>query len=553
MKLRNRPLERRLWKRIRGEIRRSRDLRKEFKKVRKSYPSRLRTGSSLFSLWILPLFLVSNVFTAGRRPDACLLALSLLVGAAACFLATSFRANLYWSTDVYVLSHYPVSDHDFFRRQWNKLLRASLWIPLTTAFVFLGVIWISQGPPLSPGQWLMTGGLCLSQWILMLGLALFTAKRLLHIRLDLVGFALIGLAILALVSSRYVSTMADQIWPWLSVFPPVWINYAFLEGVIGNNLTILVLAIPAVCVIPLFPGLYRSFRETYTPGDVIFGVLPSADIVRDMIAESQPVSVTGSGFLERGQLLTHRWTGVSLMETLCFKWLDRREQDLAAFLTGETLSWSSRWQKAALIAIASTLLLTVSVKYAWLAVAGYAISTMMAAPVLGGGWRGIEPVQWGPLSGPLHGNYPVGFWELSRVMLKVNVIRILFWAGVVLVIAALLGWKLLHAPGASAVLAGRGLFILLAIQPFFIGGRLIGNTSGESRITWRSFLVATALLAFFLVMVAGSVCLLAGRHLSIQGLGLVLVTVPSLLAWGLCGWVYTHARYDLLHQMRSSS
>jgi hypothetical protein len=114
---------------------------------------------------------------------------------------------------------------------------------------------------------------------------------------------------------------------------------------------------------------------------------------------------------------------------------------------------------------------------------------------------------------------PLGFSEIARVLLKVNTLRWLAAAPLLLALGAAAGWRVLGDWPAGLDFALRGTALCLVMQPVVVSFHFTG---GERGIRWRNVLI---LLVFLLVLVPG--CFLT-------------VFFPDSLAWAAL-WLVVNA------------
>lgn len=149
------------------------------------------------------------------------------------------------------------------------------------------------------------------------------------------------------------------------------------------------------------------------------------------------------------------------IERLVGALLSSRDRTVIRFFLGGDIDWSARYRSALLATLAGTVALMtpsllpllrslgqrlgLAAGPSWngsfeqvsglLLFAGFsmggcciAYSAWRAAPLCGGGWRGLSSIPLASGVGiPMHAGFPVGFTEAYWAMLRVNVVRILLW------------------------------------------------------------------------------------------------------------------------------
>lgn len=214
------------------------------------------------------------------------------------------------------------------------------------------------------------------------------------------------------------------------------------------------------------------------------------------------------------------WTQ-SWVERAVASILTADERSLVRFLAGGRLDWSARYRKAVAAALVGTLAVIapclfegrVLAALGWsslpsrivgwseieavvlwgsplIAAACCTISLIQAAPLLGGQWPGLSPIQASPgASPPMYVGFPVAFAESFRAILKVNLVRVAFWLPLpalqVSTAMVILGGSseiqyLLHM-GSPLVF---GLSLVLMAQPAAVAARFLtlGHTGGTTQV-----------------------------------------------------------------------
>jgi hypothetical protein len=122
----SKPLARKIRKLSRERLRASKTLWMEYKRIRRSGLSRIRQRLGLIGL-IYPVAILW-VFVQRSDRKAPLLLLTLYSVASVFGHANALSNALYRSGDLAFFMHVPVTDEQFFKYEWRRFLRSSLWV-----------------------------------------------------------------------------------------------------------------------------------------------------------------------------------------------------------------------------------------------------------------------------------------------------------------------------------------------------------------------------------------------------------------------------------------
>jgi hypothetical protein len=462
---------------------------------------------------------------------------------------------------------WPVSDDDLFTHLRGLILRTSTWLGVDWLMFGVGVAWIHEdislaaaAPVLALAQWAagLAAALWLVQWkprfpfallISPLWVLIFLAVRFADERN---GFAVY---INAVSNTLYVGTPGGwlaQGWSYILNGNPA--GWAVLLGLGG------------VAIAGLFSGA-KAARKAFNP-NALFGYeptpaeldheAPATTTIQDARSaksetvhrETAPVDL---GFVRSrlresfetpaGTAFTRR----SPIENGIGWFLTARQRVLIDFMAPGGMPWSRRWIFAAGL-LAATLVLRAT----WPHLAAFPAigAAVVLLPVMGGRWLGFEALRTFQTQIGLTAYVPVGFGELSRLVLKINALQCA--AAFPLVLAAVwLGFEPVGAPTWWALdYSARALALIVALQPIWLLVKFSSNTNDSS--SGRLFLLGIVVVVIGGLIIGISLCVTA---LMIEKTSVALICLGALsllthVVLALYGWAWGRGSFDLMAKMK---
>lgn len=306
----------------------------------------------------------------------------------------------------------------------------------------------------------------------------------------------------------------------------------------------------------------RALRKTFDPGALFGYEAAPAETGADETPESRPAEPapmhreTAPVDLGRLRLRTEAVLAAPEGRTLArlgaveqaLGWfLTARQRRLVDFMVPRGMPWTRRWLiAAALLAVAVLLRQTPTQLGILPALAALAF----ALPITGGRWLGFEALRTFQTQVGLTSYAPIGFGEISRLVLTLNALYCL--AALPLVLAIVwLGFAPAHATTWWALDHGlRGLGLLLALQPVWLMAKFSANTNDSSAgKVWFAGLVAVLIGG---LVVGISLCVVA---LMTESAAVALGCVASFVALthtglALYGWAWNRGWFDLIAKLR---
>lgn len=472
--------------------------------------------------------------------------------------AARLAGTLFASPQTAALFLLPLADPEIFRVQARQFVRQSLTFVLlhVPAGAFLAYT-------VAPGWGATLAALVLPplQAVLFLAVAVHLEARWpggWHRHLGKLWLLLL----LVPLGGKYLSTAVPalvQVGWWIP--PSGWLNYAFYHGAVLGDGWAWTLLVPVALPLWTLPWAWRRLQRQYHLAEPNWALISTEG--RWQAAEEDaepPLASMGRTELEEavregGWRAPLDWSQCGWLERLAAAWFSPRERLAAEFMTAGRPNWSSHWRGAGLTTVFALVVLALLGQYGgWLVFLAGVLVLAAGTPLLGGTWRGFEMLATGGMSAPLYAAYPLGYWDIARMMLKVNWLRCVLAAPLVVVVGMVAGWKLAPEVAWPAALFSGGLVALkilglvFALQPAAVVLRIAGGTNDTQRLPWRWSIglipILAALLAFGVFVFLGEAWWVPWACL-----GGVAVTATFLLWLYGVGWA--RGKFDLV-QARSS-
>jgi hypothetical protein len=477
--------------------------------------------------------------------------------------ALNLLVSLYQSHELAVAWHLPIRDEDFFRRQVGAAVGESLW-----AWVGL----CAYGAPLILRQagflpWLTAAFGIALQWLLFMALYLLVARYGLRWG-ALPGYVFYALAALAFFSqiildraepvARVLAAALPFGWVHVGLWPP-----AGLNPWLGDVMVFAALGVTATLAWT-WPWLRSTFLETMAPPPTrpeLVADTPDMeeDVSEWLRARDSHWAVQSRDRVEKGALgVVADWETAGQVEALAARWFTAREQVVADFLLAEHIgTWTHNWTWSVYACVAVLALTLVPVVPTALLFLGALTSFFIGCPVNGGRWIGFLALWSGSRLVPLLAIYPVGYREVSRVFLKVNVLRILAWLPLGLLLGVAIGWRW-GMPGDGLAFVLATVYVLLVAQPMAVATKFSGGTNDSQHVNLRRIGIFLAIgvqgLVFFLsAVIFFSFLLFVGEWPKWPFLLLGAALIPlALLFWWSYEWDFHRGRVDQFVAPRQS-
>lgn len=556
MRVHSPDFEKRLQALIREECKKSKQLRAERKRARRGRVAgskvevyRLVVGAALCGL------LLAMVHRHGHSHALAAVALALWAGLYAFKIAQSLLAHLFHSSDLAVLTHYPLEVDQIFqiqaRRFFGGLGRLALEISAPFLALAAAAFWMGEAY-----VWLLAAAAL--QLPLVAACGFHLAVRASWIPFGPVAGAIFWGLLLAVYWWKALADYGGQIhFATDLLLPTGWLNLALHGALAKGEWQLAALLIPIAALIATAPRSLARLREYYSqiqfvetepsepsgPAEEEGGERESAPSPSDGAIMQRGVTATSDRLLDREFLAPVDWSSQGFLEGKIASTLGERERVLLEFLTAGSSGWSRGIKRALVTAVVGSLVVAFAGKLAAVAawITAYLV-LVMAFPNLSVEWRGLRTHSAPGGFIPHHAFLPVRFGEIMRLLCKVNLMRCLAAAPVGLAVGVTVGLALDADWASSLENTAKVLLAWIAAQPVMILFQLSNGTNDTLRIRGRVLLIA-------LCMVAIGVCVVAMFIAERAGSAAVFLALILALSWA-CVAIYAGAhrkcKFDLV-------
>jgi hypothetical protein len=468
VKLRNRKFEKSLRRRVRVELRKSREKWREYRRGRRrwrDYQIGPWVARIVFTFLFLPL-VARNLW--GLQ--------GVLGGAVVfCLLATSWRAGqwlvaLRAAPSLMTYIHLPLSGPQVFTLLWRRFLLTSLWSWWDFAVIYSLV---AEQAGFGVNCVLAGVGMGLVQWFGMLAMATCLVAYFPKRKIFPTAWILVPLVIGLVLFGPSLYKIADWIGRLGYWIPGTgWILYALglsrPAGFLGN----LWPAFSMAAVLFLFPLAWRHLRRT----SVLPEVISAGATERAMVeaarrrqsdgTETDPYADIKAAIRTRQFLQGMNWRSAGWLERIVSMSFTPSQRLAAEFLTAGKPGWGKWMVRLALF-------------WCGLAVVMYVFPRGLSAFPIGlislgvfymnassKSWPGTGLRRVGGMDSAVSSVYPLGFGQMAGVILKVNAVRLLVSAPFLAAVGMLLAYENGYDLAEGGVLILKILLVFAAAMPF---------------------------------------------------------------------------------------
>jgi hypothetical protein len=526
MRLSSPRFEKAVRRKVQTEIRASPSLRKQYRLARRSHPRRHTSG--VLAVWVILAGIITGIGITHIVVGSSIGTNSFLVvftvfGTGLILLDAAFLRGGFpqWPAS-YILMHLPVSDEEICRLSWRKWILHSIKSALLIlcAFVTWAIAWnIKIGGAAMQEQRLLIFYTAIAivaavvNWLTLLSTAVlltFFCRGRLY---GLIGGILLAASFfLAFFTASWSDTLGRipaELW---LVSPAGWAPFAFQHGALARHWPALLAFLPAAALAAALPWLGAAWRKKFgslddvpLPGvscaEAQVEALVDAEVarrsehdqaladhpelkpwvreeVRRAIPQGAEEWIRSRAFLNRTD-----WGRFGPIERLFGRWLNDRERDAAELALVNGADWSQRWKWMFFMVVAAALgPALLQNRSLWdLGAVVVVGASLFLAPILSGGWMVFRPGYSAGCYIPVVAVLPIGYWEMSRIILKAHTLRILAWAPLFAAYGAWAGANMGYGWGAGLGLALKFALVALALQPVLVAGRFLMGTADNER------------------------------------------------------------------------
>ena len=554
MKLKSQALEKRVREVARDEMRLDKALWKDYKRHRKSWLRRkLEEGNKLLFVLLSLFWVLVFARVRGHEKETILVAIALYATATTLFRGLNFRLNVVGGYDRALFLHFPVSDNDFLKHEWKKFVRS--W--LGAFCVFLLAYWIvalrSDLVPENPGLVLLAAGLqtlcgaSLSMWV-----------PTFFPRLKIVASA-IPIYFLTFICLWLPAPAIEFLWSSVLLVPAGWISHVFASSrdAASRAENLLIVPAAAICLtLPLALHIARKAlsaeldRQTRAGSDQLEQMFGGAETPEEAdtepISSQTPLQVAYEHISEGPS-----WEKAGWIEKLVARSLNAQERIVADFMLAQNVGdWSKRWRTAALISTVGVLVTALAPLPPLTLFLPMVAGGLWGAPLFGGIWPGFTGAATFGGVIPTYAVFPVGYVEISRVMFKANIVRILVWAPLLIAYATVLATRLGNGPRYGLVEGILGVALALALQPLMITAHFSAGTNDTRQINLHTLAFSGLAMVLLIPTIASVVGLFVADSLLIKSVAVTSVFGCTMLAWAAYMRLFNRGRIDLLSASR---
>jgi hypothetical protein len=524
-------------KRVRAEVFASPALREEYRLARAAAKGRPSMPPWVYRFLFMGFLVMLAVISKLITVEYVVAVILLWTLGTMFYQASHFYTALYDDNGLIVFDYLPISDRDIFRVQWKRFLHASWW-PLFDFAVAYSVLLFNAGV----GWSAVTGGLAFGavQWVFVLAMAvcLVAFARPNHFSSLALPFQV---AALVLLSAGY---NLSSVCVWLGglawCVPPLgWILQSLGVSDSSGALHRLLPGLMSAVVLALSPIAFQRVRQAFLssePRHSSDGRSPELLEFGERLAKSPD---DARAAIQRRQFLAGLdWQNAGLLERLFSRLLSARERAVAEFMLAANPGWTFHLRR-----MSPFLLLALPVpwlfRHGWLPKAEVFLPLwgLMAASAIIRTARGFDLPPGGGLRSPYYANYPIEFWELTRVVLKINVASTFVLMLFFLVLYAASGG--FQSPAIEDGL--KWIVVAVMAQPLLVIAAISPRTNDAQNMSfaWRAF-------GLILVMLGAGVTFFMATKWWVVALAGLLTAAASVLALVLYARSFNRSRFDLV-------
>jgi hypothetical protein len=492
-----RTFEKRLRDLHRAELERAPELRREFKKRRKSENvARSRMARNL----LVPVFWCTIFYAMVQsREDLAWAAgiVALWTAGTALKWAHQWFHQFYASEDLVVLSLLPLNDRQIFQFQLRRYWRGAVWIAWEMLLIYLALALLPGDLALPIYAFLVAA---FAQTALVLALALHCASYLHMLPLaTLAGLFRMSAIVLLVLGAQGFDFTASLVRATEWFLPMGWVHYVMLRA--ARDWAALGLVIPLAAIVYLARYSFDRLRSFYSLEgfEIIPGPAHAAGVDHQELTagafnqRAGPTEIEdriSAGYFLEGV----NWNLRGGLEKVMARFLNPRERVITEFLVAQDPGWTRSLKWSFWVWLVVSIIVLVFGNYGTMVFFGAYLLGAATLPLFGGDWRGMRQSAAGGMFIPGYSLYPITFNEIARIFLKVNLVRILAASPLIVSFGAIAAFKLGHPPAEGAIVGMKLLGTIACLQPLLVLFPISSTTNDTSRMLSSWLLVFLPIL-----------------------------------------------------------
>lgn len=549
-------LDKRLQTAYRAEVAESPALRREVRKRRKRSNS---TGAQITRRLLPPIIWIlipASILVKESDARVALAIISLWTAGAAFRAGQQWFQRFYASEELVFYHLLPLNDEQIFSLQKRRYLFSFGWFlwELLIAYLALGMFDSAARP-----AWYALPIAALLQTCLTMAMGVHLASLLPMLPLGMISGLLKLAAIILFFTAMNKTVLVDsfvRFSEWF--FPTGWLNYALVQVTQHGDLVSAVMLVPLLALIVAVRYSWQRLRGFYSLEG--FEIVPTSN--GGTLAPEEE-ELTSSSFGRRGPTEIEdnilggsfikgvNWDESGWFEKLASRFLTARERVLTEFLVAQKPGWTKRLRMTLVVWAICCVVVLLFGGYGGTLIffTGYVLITA-SLPLFGGDWRGLRQTPSGNVFLPGFSVFPISFNEIARILVKINLLRILAVAPLLVSFAATAAFELGFTVLSGITIGAEIILLILCLQPVLILMPISKSTNDTSRMKAIWVFVFLPLL---MAVIGLSAAIFFSKSFFHQFVLFGLVLALSWFTFLLYRWSYRKGKFDLLSERSSDS
>jgi hypothetical protein len=558
MKLHSPRLEKRIKRLVSDELHRSPALKKLVRKPK-------RTTSQRVAVRFLVSLLLTGLLMGVRQHgglSAQLFVMTLWASISVCWLVIFTGNILYRPPDFHAVFNLPLTDSDIFQWEWQKAVKNAAF------YIFdyvLGYAIIATYEQFGWQGWLGLMALSVLQWALVFGTSVLLMVHIPKFPFGAVaGFSLLVVFAFWIghtVVSPFVFSLVEKAsaLPYWIV-PTGWTVFIIKQFISHQWALGSAMLVPVILLGLAFRRARKRLRSAYVfseiehpaPEQMQVPMYVDEDAAEYHLSE-KPIGVTQIEDNIRVGLFvkSFSWEKRPLLHRALGHLLSAREKVLAEIFLPKNQNWQAIWKKCALVVLGLAIAFQFSRLFNpslfRLGFAGVGFFTVLALVPIGNPLAmAFTPYFVGGTNIPLYAGFPIGYQEISRLIMKITVVRWLAAIPLMLVLGLLSSGVYQISYSRGGVFTAKLLWLILAAQPFLIVCRFSATSNDTQARGIRSKILTLGMILVGITFLVASAIMLFSRSAPLNiSMGLLAPGI-SFAFHQFYKWLFNRSRFDLM-------